>query len=70
MGSLKVGDKIIVTYATVILVENKVGIIVEVDDYSDRHVLALPYRIKLHPTDLQSFWVNGIPHSSLLEELF
>lgn len=70
MGSLKVGDKIIVTYAIIPSVENEVGVIVEVNDCSSINIL--PYRIKLNDNDADSrlFWVDGIPHSPLMEELF
>lgn len=69
MGDIKVHDKIIVTDALILngrYVEHLVGavaIVLKVDTYLKTY----PYKVQI---DNKYYWVEGIPHSSLMEELF
>lgn len=69
MGDIKVHDKIIVTDALVIndrYVTQLVGVVAVVLRV-DTHLKTFPYKVEI---DNKCYWVDGIPHSSLMEELF
>lgn len=69
MGDIKVWDRIIVTDALVINerysgeLVGVVAIVLKVDTY----LKTFPYKVKIGEWH---YWVEGIPHSSLMEELF
>lgn len=69
MGDIKVYDKIIVTDALVLndrhvaQLVGVVAVVLRVDTY----LKSFPYKVKI---DDKLYWVEGIPHSSLMEELF
>lgn len=76
MGNLKVGDDIIVTkvlcIATAIKAKSIIGTkhkIIQLDfvDFISFQFQTFPYQILVKGT---TFWVEGIPYSSLMEELF
>lgn len=68
MGSLKIGDKIIVTDILTISpdyakLKGSVAIIIAVDQVLSDYL----YKVKL---ENRHFWVDGVLYSPLLEELF
>ena len=65
MGNLKIGDNIIITEALKIFpfpkIVGEIAMIVHVDDPP------YPYKIIFAK---ENYWVDGIPYSSLVKELF
>jgi hypothetical protein len=69
MGDIKVYDKVIVTDALLLnnrYVKELVGVVAIVLKI-DRYLETFPYKVEI---DNKLYWVEGIPHSSLMEELF
>lgn len=67
MGNIKVNDKIIIV--DMLSVNSREGIIgkTAVVEYIDKMLPNyFPYRVDINN---QIYWVQGIPHSSLMEEL-
>lgn len=68
MGSIKVKDKIIITDALVInkkslnKVISKTARIIKIDT----HLTTFPYKVQVENI---FYWVEGVPYSSLMEEL-
>jgi hypothetical protein len=72
MGSLKVGDDIIVTKA-LWLVEPLVQLIgtrQKITQIDCSHFPFQTYPYKILAVNNKPYWVEGIPYSSLIEELF
>lgn len=70
MGSIKVGDSIIITTCSIGYLVGTIGIVVEIDTTSAKTIW--PYRIKYNKIDNKDWtcWADGILRSSLIEELF
>jgi len=65
VGSIKVGDSIIITDCSIGYLVGGIGIVVEIDAFPAKTIW--PYKIKCNNNIA---WADGILRSSLIEELF
>jgi hypothetical protein len=69
MGDIKVADKIIVTEVLSLNLREWKDLVGEVATviHIEKYVKSFPYKVEIRGWN---YWVEGVPHSSLMEELF